>query len=108
MVTLRNGKVTKRLVYRYKDSKSSTTALRGVCQCMVETDSNAKCNPPQRNTLIPWGLPHTSHLRSQHAGKYGRLDLDGYFGTTLTNPTPNGTQSPSPDSSQNNISARVR
>ena len=28
MVTLRNGKVTKRLVYRYKDSKSSTTALR--------------------------------------------------------------------------------
>ena len=33
-----------------------------------------------------------SHLHNQHAGKYGRLDLDGYFGTTLTNPSPNGTQ----------------
>ena len=79
MVTLRNGKVTEKLIYAYKDSKSSTTALRfaptqlelsvapfkcipfflrGVCQCMEETDTNAKCDP-QRNTLIPWGLPHT-------------------------------------------------
>jgi len=91
VVTLRNGKVTKRLVYRFKDSKSSTTALRGVCQCMQETDSNAKCDP-QRNTLIPWGLSHTSHLHNQHAGKYGRLAWDGYFGTTLTDPRPNGTQ----------------
>ena len=37
MVTLRNGKVTKRLVYRYKDSKSSTTALRFAPMKMLST-----------------------------------------------------------------------
>ena len=41
----------------------------------------------QNRTLIPWGLTHTGAKNN-----YGRLDWDGYFSTTLTNPKPNGKQ----------------
>lgn len=44
------------------------------------------------NTLIPWCLPHTGDRHNHWAGLYGRLEWDGYFGTTITNPEPMGKQ----------------
>ena len=46
-----------------------------------------KCDN-QSNTLIPWCLPHSAHRNSQWTGLYGRLDWDGHFGTTVTDPEP--------------------
>merc|ERR1739842_154509 len=44
------------------------------------------------NTLIPWCLPHTSNRHNNWAGLYGRVEWDGYFSTTITNPEPMGKQ----------------
>lgn len=44
------------------------------------------------NTLIPWCLPHTGDRHNHWAGLYGRLEWDGFFGTTITNPEPMGKQ----------------
>lgn len=46
----------------------------------------------QANTLIPWCLPHTADRNNHWAGLYGRLEWDGYFSTTITNPEPMGKQ----------------
>merc|ERR1712241_1463006 len=94
IVTLKNGEKTRKLVYGYKDAKqgrSSTGALRGVCSC---SNGKEKCDPAdrQQNTLIPWCLPHTSNRHNQWAGLYGRVELDGFFSTTITNPEPMGKQ----------------
>jgi len=73
-----------------KNGKSSTGGLRGVCSC-----ANGKaCDPmdKQFNTLIPWCLPHTGNRHSHWAGLYGRLEWDGFFSTTVTNPEPMGKQ----------------
>uniref|UniRef100_A0A1I8F3M0 DNA (cytosine-5-)-methyltransferase n=1 Tax=Macrostomum lignano TaxID=282301 RepID=A0A1I8F3M0_9PLAT len=51
-------------------------------------DSQAK----QLNTLIPWCLPHTGDRHNHWAGLYGRLDVEGFFSTTVTNPEPMGKQ----------------
>lgn len=40
----------------------------------------------QYNTLICWCLPHTGNRHNQCAGLYGRLEWDGFFSTTVTNP----------------------
>jgi hypothetical protein len=63
---------------------------RGVCQCSV----GMACEPADRqvNTLIPWCLPHTADRHNHWAGLYGRLEWDGFFGTTITNPEPMGKQ----------------
>lgn len=52
------------------------------------------CDPIDRqyNTLIPWCLPHTANRHNHWAGLYGRLEWDGFFGTTITNPEPMGKQ----------------
>lgn len=52
------------------------------------------CDPMARqyNTLIPWCLPHTGRRHNHWAGLYGRLEWDGFFGTTITNPEPMGKQ----------------
>nr|XP_042136225.1 DNA (cytosine-5)-methyltransferase 1-like [Peromyscus maniculatus bairdii] len=89
-VQLTNGTWTNKLCYEYHDVKngySSTGAMRGVCPCATpgrECDTNAK----QFNTLIPWCLPHTGNRQNHWAGLYGRLEWDGFFGTTITNPEP--------------------
>jgi len=72
------------------NGRSSTGALRGVCAC-AEGDS---CDPMHRqfNTVIPWCLPHTGNRHNHWAGLYGRLDWDGFFSTTVTNPEPMGKQ----------------
>lgn len=73
-----------------RNGRSSDGHLRGVCSCA----SGKACDPADRqfNTLIPWCLPHTANRHNQWAGLYGRLDWDGYFGTTVTNPEPMGKQ----------------
>lgn len=52
------------------------------------------CDPADRqfNTLIPWCLPHTGNRHNHWAGLYGRLEWDGFFSTTVTNPEPMGKQ----------------
>jgi len=73
-----------------KNGKSSSGGMRGVCACA----SGKTCDPMDRqyNTLIPWCLPHTGNRHNQWAGLYGRLEWDGFFSTTVTNPEPMGKQ----------------
>ncbi|GLH01282.1 DNA (Cytosine-5)-methyltransferase PliMCI [Gryllus bimaculatus] len=94
-VRLSDGTFSKKLQYTHhdkKNGKSSTGALRGVCICA--TGSGKACDPMDRqyNTLIPWCLPHTGNRHNHWAGLYGRLEWDGFFSTTVTNPEPMGKQ----------------
>ncbi|RXN04401.1 DNA (cytosine-5)-methyltransferase 1-like protein [Labeo rohita] len=99
-VRLRDGTTTKKLRYTHSDKKngrSGTGALRGVCSCaevMVSYAQGKPCDPADRqfNTLIPWCLPHTGNRHNHWAGLYGRLEWDGFFSTTVTNPEPMGKQ----------------
>lgn len=80
-------------MYTHDDKKnghSSEGALRGVCSCA----SGKACDPADKQfgTLIPWCLPHTGNRHNHWAGLYGRLEWDGYFSTTVTNPEPMGKQ----------------
>lgn len=84
---------TKKLRYTHHDHKngrSPSGALRGVCPCAEEAPCDPMCR--QDNTLIPWCLPHTGNRHNNWAGLYGRLDWDGFFSTTVTNPEPMGKQ----------------
>ncbi|KAK0063574.1 DNA (cytosine-5)-methyltransferase 1 [Biomphalaria pfeifferi] len=90
---LSDGNKTKKLLYPYKDKRNgngSNSQLRGVCTCAT----GKACEPLDRqfNTLIPWCLPHTGNRHNHWAGLYGRLDWDGFFSTTITNPEPMGKQ----------------
>uniref|UniRef100_A0A665UGH7 DNA (cytosine-5)-methyltransferase n=1 Tax=Echeneis naucrates TaxID=173247 RepID=A0A665UGH7_ECHNA len=92
-VRLKDNTMTKKLRYTHSDKKngrSSTGALRGVCTCA----GGKPCDPADRqfNTLIPWCLPHTGNRHNHWAGLYGRLEWDGFFSTTVTNPEPMGKQ----------------
>ena len=40
--------------------------------------------------LIPWCLPNTAKRHNQWKGLYGRLDWDGNFPTSITDPQPMG------------------
>ena len=62
-----------------------------VCVCVC---AGTPCDPADRqfNTLIPWCLPHTGNRHNHWAGLYGRLEWDGFFSTTVTNPEPMGKQ----------------
>ncbi|XP_043275334.1 DNA (cytosine-5)-methyltransferase PliMCI-like isoform X4 [Venturia canescens] len=93
VVRLSDGTYSKKLEYTHHDKKagkSSTGAYRGVCSCCA----GKSCDPIDRqfNTLIPWCLPHTGNRHNHWAGLYGRLEWDGFFGTTITNPEPMGKQ----------------
>ncbi|XP_012889489.1 PREDICTED: DNA (cytosine-5)-methyltransferase 1 isoform X1 [Dipodomys ordii] len=93
-VRLSDNTVTKKLRYNYHDRKhgrSRSGALRGVCSCV---QAGTPCDPLARqfNTLIPWCLPHTGNRHNHWAGLYGRLEWDGFFSTTVTNPEPMGKQ----------------
>ncbi|KAL7287133.1 hypothetical protein TKK_0018750 [Trichogramma kaykai] len=92
-IPLSDGTYTNKLKYNYHDKKSgksSTGAFRGVCACAT----GKMCNPRDRqeNTLIPWCLPHTGNRHNHWAGLYGRVEWDGFFSTTITNPEPMGKQ----------------
>ena len=73
-----------------KNGRSPNNDLRGVCSCA----EGKACDPADRqfNTLVPWCLPHTGNRHNNWAGLYGRLEWDGYFSTTITNPEPMGKQ----------------
>lgn len=73
-----------------KNGRSPNGVLRGVCSCA----EGRACDPADRqfNTLVPWCLPHTGNRHNNWAGLYGRLEWDGYFSTTITNPEPMGKQ----------------
>ncbi|XP_057663832.1 DNA (cytosine-5)-methyltransferase PliMCI-like [Diorhabda carinulata] len=88
---LSDGTSTVKLKYLYRTKKQKPEdSPRGVCQCVT----GKPCDPAdkQSNTLIPWCLPHTGDRHNHWAGLYGRLEWDGYFGTTITNPEPMGKQ----------------
>ena len=61
-----------------------------MCSCA----EGKPCDPSDRqnNTLIPWCLPHTGNRHNHWAGLYGRLEWDGFYSTTVTNPEPMGKQ----------------
>jgi len=73
--------------------------LRGVCACA----EGEACDPMHRqfNTIIPWCLPHTGNRHNHWAGLYGRLEWDGFFSTTVTNPEPMGKQVSQSENFQN-------
>ena len=75
-------------VYTHRDKTNGS--MRGVCSCA----EGKPCESVDRqiNTLIPWCLPHTGGRHNHWAGLYGRLEWDGYFSTTITNPEPMGKQ----------------
>lgn len=90
---LSDGNYTKKLQYTHEDVKngrSKNKALRGVCQCA--TGKSCDAMDRQFNTIIPWCLPHTGNRHNNWAGLYGRLEWDGFFSTTITNPEPMGKQ----------------
>ncbi|KAF7281042.1 DNA (cytosine-5)-methyltransferase 1-like [Rhynchophorus ferrugineus] len=90
-VKLNDGTMTNILVYPYRSKKQKAgDRPRGVCICA----KGSPCDPTdkQNNTLIPWCLPHTADRHNNWSGLYGRLEWDGFFGTTITNPEPMGKQ----------------
>eukprot|EP00727_Mastigamoeba_balamuthi_P006777 m51a1_g272 putative DNA (cytosine-5-)-methyltransferase (1274) ;mRNA; f:255291-260283 len=90
-----DGRVYPKLRYTHHDiryGKSRTGALRGVCACAETFKGKCVDADKQADTLIPWCLPHTGYRHNQWAGLYGRLDMGGYFSTTVTNPEPMGKQ----------------
>ncbi|KAK7495817.1 hypothetical protein BaRGS_00013037, partial [Batillaria attramentaria] len=93
VVRLSDGTKTQKLLYNYHDKrngKDNRGRLRGVCSCA----EGKACDPTDRqfNTLVPWCLPHTGNRHNHWAGLYGRLEWDGFFSTTVTNPEPMGKQ----------------
>lgn len=93
-VRLRDGHTAYKLKYTFHDIKngySSTGTLRGVCSC-VQKANPVTLKDRQFTTLIRWCLPHTGNRHNHWAGLYGRLEWDGFFNTTVTNPQPMGKQ----------------
>ncbi len=93
--------------------------MKGVCPCNSKSKTKIDCKRfKQKNTLIPWCLVHkgdsiqhvSEHIcqcdsfcvcvvpfckgDNQHhfKGLFGRLEYDGTFKTTVTNPCPMGKQ----------------
>nr|ALB00263.1 DNA (cytosine-5)-methyltransferase [Tigriopus japonicus] len=97
VIKLKDGTFCEKLKYPYEDFKQGRSKLgakRGVCTCLNGAP-NKKCDPNAKqtnNTLIPWCLPHTANRHNHWAGLYGRLEAQGYFSTTVTNPEPMGKQ----------------
>ncbi|XP_043229878.1 DNA (cytosine-5)-methyltransferase 1-like isoform X1 [Amphibalanus amphitrite] len=92
-VRLSDGSTSRVLLYTHHDKKNGRSAggrLRGVCACA----GGRPCDPADRQygTLLPWCLPHTGNRHNHWAGLYGRLEWDGFFSTTVTNPEPMGKQ----------------
>ncbi|XP_045146253.1 DNA (cytosine-5)-methyltransferase 1 isoform X3 [Echinops telfairi] len=92
-VRLSDGTTTKKLRYnRYFIMEGDKPKpIRGVCAC-IQGKTFPCDSPRQFNTLIPWCLPHTGNRHNHWAGLYGRLEWDGFFSTTVTNPEPMGKQ----------------
>nr|ALB00264.1 DNA (cytosine-5)-methyltransferase [Tigriopus japonicus] len=88
-IQLSDGTFSEKLKYLYRDYASpKSSRLRGVCPC--NADKSIKCDglSIQGQTIIPWCLPHTANRNGNWAGLYGRINWDGHFPTTVTNPEP--------------------
>uniref|UniRef100_A0A663DQ14 DNA (cytosine-5)-methyltransferase n=1 Tax=Aquila chrysaetos chrysaetos TaxID=223781 RepID=A0A663DQ14_AQUCH len=90
-VRLSDGTTTRKLRYTHHEKKKWPQQLRGAAGGLLLCKP---CDPADRqfNTLIPWCLPHTGNRHNHWAGLYGRLEWDGFFSTTVTNPEPMGKQ----------------
>ncbi|KAG6490590.1 hypothetical protein ZIOFF_051890 [Zingiber officinale] len=53
-------------------------------------DEKVKLSTGQMVDLIPWCLPNTAKRHNQWKGLFGRLDWDGNFPTSITDPQPMG------------------
>ncbi|TVU44569.1 hypothetical protein EJB05_04014 [Eragrostis curvula] len=53
-------------------------------------DEKVKLSTGQMAELIPWCLPNTAKRHNQWKGLYGRLDWEGNFPTSVTDPQPMG------------------
>nr|ABF99362.1 expressed protein [Oryza sativa Japonica Group]BAG98259.1 unnamed protein product [Oryza sativa Japonica Group] len=53
-------------------------------------DEKVKLSTGQMVDLIPWCLPNTAKRHNQWKGLYGRLDWEGNFPTSVTDPQPMG------------------
>ncbi|CAN4101552.1 unnamed protein product [Withania somnifera] len=53
-------------------------------------DEKVKLSNGQLVDLIPWCLPNTAKRHNQWKGLFGRLDWDGNFPTSITDPQPMG------------------
>ncbi|KAK3124625.1 hypothetical protein QOZ80_7BG0589580 [Eleusine coracana subsp. coracana] len=53
-------------------------------------DEKVKLSNGQMVDLIPWCLPNTAKRHNQWKGLYGRLDWEGNFPTSVTDPQPMG------------------
>lgn len=53
-------------------------------------DEKVKLSTGQMVDLIPWCLPNTARRHNQWKGLFGRLDWDGNFPTSITDPQPMG------------------
>ncbi|KAJ7226167.1 hypothetical protein O6H91_Y463400 [Diphasiastrum complanatum] len=69
------------------------------CQCIPKKpgadwrdlqDKKVKLSTGQIVDLIPWCLPNTADRHNQWKGLFGRLDWDGNFPTSVTDPQPMG------------------
>lgn len=87
-IELPDGSLCPPLIYTHQDKKNKNN--KGVCSCAEGLP--CRLEDKQENTLIPWCLPHTANRHAQWAGLYGRLEWDGFFSTTVTNPEPMGKQ----------------
>ena len=92
IVYLKDGTETVKLCYTHEDKngRSADGSKRGVCSCAEGRPCESR--DKQQNTLIPWCLPHTGNRHNHWSGLYGRLEWEGYFSTTITNPEPMGKQ----------------
>ncbi|XP_011402705.2 PREDICTED: DNA (cytosine-5)-methyltransferase 1-like isoform X1 [Amphimedon queenslandica] len=92
-IRLSDGTTAPKLQYTHHDKKNGRAknkSLRGVCPCATGQPCDSSYR--QYGTLIPWCLPHTGNRHNHWAGLYGRLEWDGFFSTTVTNPEPMGKQ----------------
>jgi DNA (cytosine-5)-methyltransferase 1 len=61
-----------------------------VKKILVDASTQVKLSTGQLVDLIPWCLPNTTKRHNQWKGLYGRLDWEGNFPTSVTDPQPMG------------------
>ena len=61
--------------------------INDLLQC---NDLQVKLSTGQMVDLIPWCLPNTAKRHNQWKGLFGRLDWEGNFPTSITDPQPMG------------------
>jgi len=90
-VSPEDGRQTRKLHYPYRKEDGR----RGVCSCCLTTKTKmtfCDADDKQSENLIAWSLPHTADRLNHWSGVYGRVDWEGIFKTTITDPEPLGKQ----------------